>query len=65
MPYFEIVTIKDKPQRVSADPSDDKFLHCAASAEADAVISGDRHLLSLKSYRNIPIMTAAEFIKNK
>jgi len=44
---------------VTADPSDDRVLSCAVSASADAIISGDRHLLSLCQYEDIPIVKAA------
>lgn len=64
LPYFEIVSETKRSNRISADPSDDTFLHCAASAKADVVISGDRHLLSLKSYRTIPIVTTAQLLKD-
>lgn len=31
--------------------------------EADYIISGDRHLLSLKEYKGIKILTAKEFVE--
>jgi predicted nucleic acid-binding protein len=45
---------------VTADPDDDAILACALAAGADAIVSGDRHLLDLKVYEGIPIVTAAE-----
>jgi uncharacterized protein len=47
------------------DPDDDKFLACAVAANASAIISGDPHLLSLGSYRDIPIMTPVQFLEHK
>ena len=44
---------------VLADPDDDIVLACAVAAQADAVVSGDGHLLELNSYREIPILDAA------
>ncbi|MBN1857744.1 putative toxin-antitoxin system toxin component, PIN family [Candidatus Bipolaricaulota bacterium] len=44
---------------VLADPDDDVVLACAVAAEAEAVVSGDNHLLELNSYREIPILGAA------
>jgi uncharacterized protein len=35
--------------------SDNRILECAVSGDANLIISGDRHLLKLKSYKNIPI----------
>lgn len=44
------------------DPDDDAVLACAQAAQAEAIVSGDHHLLSLKEYRCIPILTAAELL---
>jgi putative PIN family toxin of toxin-antitoxin system len=46
--------------RVAHDPDDDAVLACALAARADLIISGDAHLLNLKSYQRIPIVAAAE-----
>ena len=48
---------------VSDDPDDNMIIACALEAEADVIISGDRHLLSLGSYRGIPIVRAADFLR--
>lgn len=40
---------------VIADESDNRILECAVEGEANLIISGDNHLLKLKSYDNIPI----------
>jgi len=50
---------------VANDPDDDKFLACAIAANASIIISGDPHLLSLGSYRSIPIMTPAQFLDKR
>jgi predicted nucleic acid-binding protein len=42
-------------------PDDDKILACAAVARADWIVSGDDHLLSLKRYKGIPIVTPKQF----
>jgi putative PIN family toxin of toxin-antitoxin system len=62
--YFDIIQIKDRPVIVKVDPSDDKFIHCAKTGKAIAIISGDQHLLSLKTYQKIEIITPAEFLSN-
>ena len=48
---------------VSADPDDDHVLACALAAQADLVVSGDSHLLNLKSYQQIPIVAPAEALE--
>ena len=50
------------PDVVTADPSDSIFLACAVAAQAKYVISGDKHLLDLKSFAGIPIMTPRQFL---
>lgn len=42
---------------IDADPTDNRVLEAAAEAEADAVVSGDRHLLALGAWRGIAIQT--------
>jgi uncharacterized protein len=43
---------------VAKDADDDALLACALAAQADLIVSGDSHLLNLKSYQRIPILTA-------
>jgi uncharacterized protein len=35
--------------------SDNRILECAVSGDANLIVSGDKYLLKLKSYKNIPI----------
>lgn len=52
------------PSVIAADPDDDHVLACALAARADLIVSGDkRHLLSLKSYQGMPIVTPAEAVR--
>ncbi|MBN1139223.1 MAG: putative toxin-antitoxin system toxin component, PIN family, partial [Anaerolineae bacterium] len=45
-----------------ADPDDDKFLACALEAQADCIVTGDPHLLTLGGYRGVAILTPREFL---
>ena len=45
------------------DPNDNKFLELAVSAKAMCIITGDQDLLVLNPFRDVPIKTAAEFLK--
>ena len=49
---------------VPDDPDDDIIIACAIEAEADMIISGDQHLLSLGSYQGVPIIKAVEFLRS-
>jgi len=43
-------------------PNEPKFLEAAVAGEANFIVSGDGHLLELETFRNIPVITAREFI---
>ncbi len=45
------------------DPKDNKFLEVAISANASCLITGDKDLLILHPFRNIPILNAVDFCK--
>lgn len=48
---------------IKKDPADNKFISCAIEGEADNIISGDEHLLSLKQYKGIQIVDTKSFLK--
>jgi predicted nucleic acid-binding protein len=57
----EIVTIIESIT-ACRDRKDDKFLEVAVNGKSDYLITGDRDLLVLHPFRNIPIITPIEFI---
>jgi putative PIN family toxin of toxin-antitoxin system len=44
-----------------ADPDDAIYLAAAATGGAHVIVSGDRHLLTLKEFAGMPILTPREF----
>ena len=58
-----LVTPVPIPPTVLDDPDDDHVLACALAGNAELVVSGDRDLLSLKTFRDIPIITPAEAMR--
>ena len=62
LPYFDIIDVQPGPQIIKKDPEDDKFIRCASAADAGCIISGDKHLLALKEYQKIKILSPVEFI---
>lgn len=54
-----------KTVKVIKDDADNRILECADEFGANMIISGDRHLLELGKYKNIPIITPAEYIRSK
>ena len=57
-----VVLPVEKPVVIPEDPDDDEVLACALAARAEIIISGDRHLWSLQSFRGIRIATAAQLL---
>jgi len=49
---------------IVADPKDDAILACALEGKASYIISGDEHLLALREYRGIKILTPRDFVLN-
>ena len=47
---------------VREDPADDMFLECALEAEADYIISGDRHLRRLGIFEGIEILSPRAYL---
>lgn len=62
-----VVTPDDVPRVVANDPDDDHVIACAVAAQADIIVSGDKHLHSLggqyKDIRIVSAIEALEFIK--
>ena len=58
----EFAVTAESLQVIEADPTDNRFLEAALAGEASLVVSGDRHLLHLRMYRDIPIITARAFL---
>ena len=62
LPFCKVIASKSEAHILTADPSDDIFLSCCDVARAKALITGDNHLLALKSHRNCPILTPSQFL---
>ena len=63
LPFCNTVSSKSGSVIIKEDPSDDIFLRCCEISKAKALISGDSHLLDLKFYQNVPILTPSEFLR--
>ena len=58
-----VVAISVIENIVINDPDDDQVLACAISANADYIISGDKDLLTIAIYQNIPIVNSNQFMQ--
>jgi hypothetical protein len=54
-PSVRVTIIRD-------DPEDNIFLECAVAAQADFVVSGDRHLRKIKAFRGIRVLAPREYL---
>lgn len=48
--------------RVVRDDPDNRILECALAGKAEAIVTGDKGLLALKSFEGIPLMTLASYL---
>lgn len=63
--HCEIVEPKKKLNIIKQDPADNKVLECSLEGKAHYIITGDRHLLSLKQFGETTILTASEFLQKE
>lgn len=47
---------------ISPDKKDNRYLACAKDGKADYLVSGDKHLLGLKTFADTKIVIPTEFI---
>lgn len=50
------------PEVIKEDPTDNLFLGCALEANAEYIVSGDRHLRRLRVYQDIQVVTPSVFV---
>lgn len=56
------VEVKQVENVIPNDPPDNFVLACAVEGEADYLVSGNLHFVNLKAYRNIKMVTPAQFL---
>lgn len=60
---YSVLVYPEGTFRLCRDPHDDKFLHCAVSAGAKFLISGDKDLLVLKRVAEVDILSPGVFLR--
>ena len=58
----EFVSPTNEIDVIGDDPSDNRVIEAAVAAQADYVVSGDHHLLQLKTYEGVQIVSPARFV---
>jgi putative PIN family toxin of toxin-antitoxin system len=60
--FAQFVNVTSSVDLIKDDPTDNRFLECALDGNADYIVSGDHHLLSLGSFRGIEILRPRDFL---
>jgi uncharacterized protein len=58
----KLVRVKSKFKVISEDPDDDIIVRTAYDGKADYIVSGDKHILALKEFKCIKILTIDEML---
>ena len=58
-----LVIPKRKVNVVKDDPDDNKFIEAALEGKADYIVTQDRHLLHIKEFEGIKIVSPEEFLR--
>jgi putative PIN family toxin of toxin-antitoxin system len=59
----EIASVTSRFEAVKEDPKDDIVINTAYDGRADIIVTGDRHLLELESFRGIKIFTVGNLLE--
>jgi putative PIN family toxin of toxin-antitoxin system len=67
---LEIITLNSHisfsvalPNKVCADPEDDKFIAAALASKTKLIVSGDKHLLNVSGYAGIDVIKPGDFLR--
>src|SRR3989344_7101208 len=61
----EVIETKTKIDLIKEDLDDNVVLECAFDGNVDYIISGDPHLLNLKEFKGIKILSASDFLNKE
>jgi len=59
----EAIEPKTKIILITEDPDDNKLLECAIDGRAKYIITGDKHLLKIRKYKNIRVVNPNSFLR--
>ena len=57
-----VVSVKTRIKVVKGDPKDDMIIETAVDGDAEMIVSGDSHLIALKTFGEIKIVTVEEML---
>lgn len=59
-----VVRPEETLAEIAEDPDDDRVLEAALEGRAEVIVSGDRHLLRLRTWRGIKVVNAAPLLRS-
>ena len=59
----DVVEPKQTVDIIKNDPDDNRILECALASRSDFIVSGDKHLLTVRAFQGMPIVKVAEFMQ--
>jgi uncharacterized protein len=63
--YGVEVTPQERLAAVPSDPDDNAIVEAAVAGNCEAIVTGDKDLLRLRSFRGIRMMSAGEFLQQE
>ena len=60
--FVDTAEINQKIEIVKEDADDNKIIECAIASNAKFIVSGDNHLLKIRKFRDIKIVSPKEFL---
>ena len=62
LPFVDTIRVRKRLRPPISDQDDHKFLECAVAGRAEYLVTGDKELRALGTYRGVTILNAAEFL---
>lgn len=59
--FAQLVNPEQRLNVIKADPADDRILECAVAADADLIVTGDKLLQHVQSFRGTMIVSPSQF----
>jgi len=62
LPFVDTIRVRKRLRPPLSDQDDHKFLECAVAGQAEYLVTGDKELRALGTYRGVTILNIAEFL---
>lgn len=59
----KVVTPQHRLRLITKDKKDNKILECGIAGKVDYIVTGDKHLLQIKEYKGVKIVTPREIVE--